>query len=129
MIPGSIPNARGKFLSPTVSIGGGALTGYPTDLAFDNLSNLGVYPNPSTLFSAGAPIQMNGKHPMRTTGQAMPTNRAQYMFLPVRDSAGAEWIDVIDLVTGMRTDTNSYKPGVQSIPAEGAHLVMDYFRQ
>ena len=78
---------------------------------------------------SGITLQVNGKHPMRKSVLAMPTNRAQYMFLPVRDEQGVDRIDVIDLVTGARKDTNGYQFGVQSIPAQGAELVMDYFRQ
>ena len=40
-----------------------------------------------------------------------------------------ELVDVIELATGLRIDTNAHHAGVQSIPADGAMLVMDYFRQ
>lgn len=133
---GSVPNPRGKSLLIERSLGAGVLTGHPMDLAFDNMHNLGVFPNTATVFSSSAPVQTNGKHPMRgtlafgTQDTHLPTNRAKYMFIPVRDQqAGTERIDVIDLVNGIRVDTNVFHAGVQSIPAPGARLVMDYFRQ
>lgn len=130
LVSGSSSNARGKSFGITRSIGGGTLTGQPMDLAFDNLSNLGVYPNPTTIFSAGVPAPINGKHPMRQGSTPLATNRAKFLFLPVHGALlGTERIDVIDLATGLRVDTNAFQPGVQSIPAPGASQVMDYFRQ
>ena len=128
LVPGVAANARGKTIAVARSIGSDELTGRPTDLAFDNLANLGVYPSPTTPFSAGFPAQQNGKHPMRGGLFPTPTNRAQFLFLPVTDGA-SERIDVIDLVSGKRVDTNVFQPGIQSIPADGASHVMDYFRQ
>ena len=42
---------------------------------------------------------------------------------------GAGVIDVINLGGLLRQDTNRFIDGVQSIPAAGVSIVMDYYRQ
>ena len=61
----------------------------------------------------------------------MNTNEPQFMFLAVPNSKqGGGVVDVIQLDTGFtRADTNVFQAGIQSIPASGASIVMDYFRQ
>jgi hypothetical protein len=44
-------------------------------------------------------------------------------------SEGPGVVDVVDLTTLQRADTDPFQPGVQSIPARGARVLMDYFRQ
>lgn len=130
LTPGTRPNARGKSLDVVRSIGGDVLTGLPQDVAFDNLRNLGSLGNAHTVFSAGVPKAMNGKGTVRAfpTGVTVVTNNASYLFAPVRTREGGA-VDVIDLATGARVDTNPFQPGVQSIPASDAAVAMDYFRQ
>jgi hypothetical protein len=111
------------------SIGRDQLSGVPFDLAFDDQRNLGALPNFVSTFSAGAPAPLNGKSQVRQLGpggQVVNTNEATYLFVPIR---GAGVVDVIRLSTGLRIDTNAHVAGIQSIPASGAVLAMDYFRQ
>ena len=101
------------------------------DLAFDDQLNLGGLKNVASSFSPGAPAIQNGKSQVRNwNGSIANTSAPALMFLPVEDaSSGAHRIDVFDLATGLRTDTNGYQPGIQSIPAPGASVIMNYFRQ
>ncbi len=126
------PPQRGFALEIDLSLGSAQLTGFPQDVAFDDLSNLGALGNYHTTFSPGVPVVMNGKNLVRDVGLqgVLPTNVPKVIFVPVRradllDNA----IDVIDLATGVRMDTNPFQAGVQSIPAPGARYVMSYFRQ
>jgi YVTN family beta-propeller protein len=114
------------------SIGTDQLTGSPLDIAFDNQRNLGSLPNVQSSFGSGAPAPTNGKSQVRQTpGGIANVNEATYMFLPVREAATGlvANVDVIRLSTKQRVDTDAYQAGVQSIPARGAAVVMDYFRQ
>jgi hypothetical protein len=115
------------------SIGSNVLTGVPVDIAFDNQRNFTGIANFQTSFSAGSPKQLNAKGLVRTIpGPAtVNLNEAQFMFLAVPNSTqGGGVIDVISLNSlTARTDTNVFLPGVQSIPAQGAELVVDFFRQ
>jgi hypothetical protein len=66
----------------------------------------------------------------QVNGVAYNTNEATYLFVPVqRAQAGQEQIDVIRLSSGLRIDTNAFLAGIQSIPAAGASIVANYFRQ
>lgn len=115
-----------------LSLGVGELTGIPMDVAFDNQRNFGGLPNPTlSSFSAGTPVLVNGKNLVRQNGGGvLNSNEPALMFLAVPNSnQGGGVVDVIDLSTNKRRDTNLYQSGVQSIPADGATLVMDYFRQ
>jgi hypothetical protein len=114
------------------SLGVAQLTGIPLDIAFDNLRNFGGLPNPvGSQFSAGSPVAINGKNLVRGAGAAtLNTNEPTFMFLAVPSSSqGGGVVDVIDLETNLRRDVDLYEPGTQSISADGATLVMDYFRQ
>ena len=129
------PNARDMEWSVQTSIGPDQLTGIPVDIAFDNQMNQTGLPNYSTNFSAGSAAALNGKGLVRGTtivgfGGAN-SNEPAYMFLAVPNSTqGGGVIDVINMGTSYtRTDTNVFEAGIQSIPATGAQLVMDYFRQ
>jgi hypothetical protein len=60
----------------------------------------------------------------------MNTNEPAFLFLAIPSSSrGGGVVDVISLGTGQRRDVDLYEPGIQSISASGANLVMDYFRQ
>jgi hypothetical protein len=57
-------------------------------------------------------------------------NEPRYLFLAVPSSSeGPGVVDVIDLATLTRVDTDLTTPGTQSIRAVGAAVLMDYFRQ
>lgn len=132
LLPGEQPNLRDITFSILETIGSDQLTGVPESLAFDNQRNLGVLPNVANAFSAGTPAVINGKGLVRELPAAgiVNTNEPAYLFVSVRGgSAGTGAVDVIDLATGLRLDTNVFQDGVQSIPTPGARLVMDYFRQ
>jgi YVTN family beta-propeller protein len=124
------PHPRELALGVARSIGPDELTGQPLDLAFDDQVNLGALPNHHTAYSAGTPAVANGKNLVRAVpGLGLrATNSPSYLFVPTRSRAGGQ-VDVIDLVAGVRVDTNPFLPGVQSIPVAGAARVMGYFRQ
>jgi DNA-binding beta-propeller fold protein YncE len=129
LIPADSPHLRDMQFRVIRSIGRDQLSGVPFDLAFDDQRNLGALPNFVSTFSAGAPAPLNGKSQVRQLGpggQVVNTNEATYLFVPIR---GAGVVDVIRLSTGLRIDTNAHVAGIQSIPASGAVLAMDYFRQ
>ncbi len=111
------------------SFGISQLTGIPLDIAFDNQRNFGGLPNPvASQFSAGTPIAINGKNLVRLGG--INTNEPALMFLAIPSSSqGGGSVDVIDLSTNLRRDVDLFTPGIQSVSADGATLIMDYFRQ
>ncbi|MCZ6597990.1 MAG: hypothetical protein O7B99_10150, partial [Planctomycetota bacterium] len=86
-----------------------------------------------TLFSVGIPVAMNGRNLVRRVGAVVENaNEPALMFVAIpRSSEGRSVVDVLDLGAGgnVRFDTNPFQVGVQSIPAPGAAIVMDYFRQ
>jgi hypothetical protein len=115
------------------SIGSDVLTGAPSDIAFDDWSNVSIYPNFTTPFSPGPGKPYNGKGLLRlvpgVTLQASNSPVTLYAAVPFSDE-GPGVIDVIDLGAGnVRLDTNPFQDGVQSIPAPGAQVMMHYFRQ
>jgi YVTN family beta-propeller protein len=128
---GEAPNLRSRAMKIEASIGDDQLTGWPSDIAFDDQRNLGALPVEPGPFSAGTSIPINGKHPVRqVNGVAYDTNSASYLFVPVHGAQpGQEQIDVIRLSTGLRIDTNAFLAGIQSIPAAGASVLANYFRQ
>ena len=138
---GAIPLDPGLFVSPQlrdiefevpVSIGGDQLTGIPVDIAFDNQRNLAALTNWGTIFSAGTPVNINGKAIVRVLGPVVVnTSEPRFMFVAVPNSdQGGGVVDVLRIDSGfLRFDTNPFQPGIQSIPAPGANIVMDYFRQ
>ena len=115
------------------SIAAPLLTGVPTDIAFDNQRNFGSLPNYATAFSAGVPLVMNGKSlvkPIPGTSTIENANEPQFMFLAVPNSTeGPGVVQVFEALTNNPVDTNPFVPGVQSIAAPGATVLMDYFRQ
>ncbi len=132
LLPAEAPNMRGLSFRIARSVGSDQLTGIPVDLAFDDLHNLGGLENLLSPFSAASPLALNGKSLVRALGSQgfAGTNQATYLFVPVRRTAdGVGAVDVIELASGLRVDTNAHHDGVQSIPADGAAIVMDYFRQ
>ena len=130
MVP-FVPNMRGHSFRIQRSIGSDQLGGAPLDIAFDDLRNYGALPNVTSVFGAGAGRDINGKSQVRQLGGVIRnTNAATYMFLPVRDGGGiGRGIDVIDLASGLRIDTNAFRPGLQPVAARSATVVADYFRQ
>jgi hypothetical protein len=124
---------RGLEFRIARSVGSDQLTGTPLDLAFDDQLNLGALRDHSTPFSTRAPADINGKNLVRAVAGVgiRATSVPRHMFVAVRDPATGMpgGIDVIDLLTGLRKDVNAFRPGTQSIPARGASVVMDYFRQ
>ncbi len=132
LAPGSLPNMRDLTFVLAASLDETVLSGTASDLAFDDQRNLGSLPNYVTPFSAGTPLAMNGKSLVKVVpGLGIENvNEPRFLFLAVpRSSAGSGVVDVIDLQTLERADTNPFQPGVQSIPARGARVLMDYFRQ
>lgn len=132
LLAGSSPQFRNQTYAVEVSVGSEQLSGKPVDLAFDDMVNLGALANVSSAFSAGTPAEINGKSMVRDfAGNRTNTNAASYLFvpIPVPEQGGHGVIDVIDLATGQRIDTNPFQDGLQSIPARGATVVSSYFRQ
>ncbi|MCZ6598269.1 MAG: beta-propeller fold lactonase family protein [Planctomycetota bacterium] len=138
---GIIPLDLGFFADPTIrdlewgvisALGEDQLTGVPTDIAFDNWTNFTVFPNYSTAFSAGTPVQPNAKGILLTVpgGGISAATVPRIMLLAVPNSTeGPGVIDVVRIDGALRMDTDPFTPGTQSIPAPGAITVMDYFRQ
>ncbi|MHC5012820.1 MAG: hypothetical protein ACYTG6_18060, partial [Planctomycetota bacterium] len=127
---GQNPHIRDIEFRVRNTIGPDRLTGVPVDIAFDNLMNLSGLPNSVSNFSAGTPLQANGKSQVKLGG-ATNANEATFMFLavPFSDQGGGV-VDVIRLDSGFqRFDTDPFQSGVQSIPAQGVSVLMDYFRQ
>ncbi len=129
--PGQTPQFRSMTYAVDVALDATQLTGVPVDLAFDDLYNLGALPNVHTPFSAGNPAVLNGKGLVRAPlGARIPASQPSYLFLTVPVSTeGPGVIDVVDLETATRFDTDVAQPGVQSIPASGAACITGYFRQ
>ncbi|MEM7306889.1 MAG: beta-propeller fold lactonase family protein [Planctomycetota bacterium] len=139
---GLVPLDPGIFADPSIrelewsvlgSVGSDQLTGIPTDIAFDNWTNFCTFPNYSTNFSAGVPASYNAKGLVFTVpGGGLTQGNlpiTMYAAVPV-SSEGPGVVDVISLEAGLtRVDTNPFAEGTQSIPAPGAAVVVDYFRQ
>ncbi len=126
------PQLRDMSFDVRASIGPAQLTGIPVDLAFDDQDNFGLLQNFFTPFSAGDPIELNGKSIARPSGAtALPRNRARFLFVAVPNSTdGQGAVDVLDLDGGFqRFDTNAFQPGVQSIRASGVLRLGHYFKQ
>ncbi len=127
------PHQRDIEFAVRVAIGPDQLTGIPVDIAFDNLMNVAGLPNTQSVFSAGSPVQANGKSQVKGVQNV---NEATYMFLaipfsnPNLSGHGGGVIDVIDINDAYRRlDTDPFDIGIQSIPAQGVSVLMDYFRQ
>lgn len=127
-----IPNIRDLVLGVTVSIGETELSGRPVDIAFDNMRNYGGLTNVITTFSAGTPVQSNGKGLVRVVAnQVVNTSEPKYMFAAVPFPLFGEGrIDVLAIDgSNSLVDVNAFQAGNQSIPAIGVSVLMDYFRQ
>jgi hypothetical protein len=130
--PGSLPSLRDLSFAIDASLDSQVLTGVPVDLAFDDQRNLGSAPNLGTQYGAGAPLALNGKSIAKTLPGVGPVAAAapRFLFAAVPSStAGPGVVDVIELATLTRFDVDAGAPGVQSIPAPGASVLMSYFRQ
>ena len=129
-----IPAFRDMSFKVNISIGPDQLTGVPTDMALDDMVNLGATPNQAPIQGAGSPVNTNGKSSVRLGGQGVVVGakNPNYLFLAVPfSSQGPGVVDVIDINTpgAKRVDTNVYQSGIQSIPASGVSGLMDYWRQ
>jgi len=129
----SNPGLRDIEFAVRISIGPDQLTGIPVDIAFDNLMNVSGLPNTQSIFSAGSPVQANGKSQVKGTQNV---NEATYIFLavpfsnPILSGQGGGVVDVIDINDAYRRlDTDPFQTGTQSIAAQGVSVLMDYFRQ
>lgn len=130
--PNSVPHFRDLVMKVDASLGAAVLTGIPVDLAFDDQRNYAALPNRFGPFSAGAPAPVNGKSLVRDLGQPVPANNPAHLCLAVpqsSDAGGSGAVDVIELASLARQDTNAFQPGVQSLPMPGVRVLMDYFRQ
>ena len=123
--PFQAPGLRGLEWSVVTSIGPDRLSGLVTDIAFDNLLNTGAFDNLTNQFSPSGSVIVNGKAIVKQG--PTPANNPFYLFAAVPNEGV---IDVISLDTGNdRIDTNVFEPGIQSIPARDANVLMDYFEQ
>lgn len=133
VITDPVPQLRAMEIKVQRSIGSDVLSGTPVDLAFDNQRNLGALPGLATTFSLPSPAQVNSKSLVRFTpdGQFANTNEPALMFVAIEGAGGSaqNLVDVIRLDSNQRQDVNPFELGVQSIPAGGATVLMDYFRQ
>jgi hypothetical protein len=116
------------------SVGGSAeLSGVPTDIAFDNMRHIAGVANKFTNFSAGNPVQINGRGMVRQPPglNIRQTTTPTFMFVAVPNPfQGSGVVDVINVDgTIRREDTNPFLAGVQSIPVQDVTVLMDYFRQ
>jgi len=131
--PPVTPQLRAMDFALAASIGEDQLTGVPSDIAFDDLTNLAGLPNVRSAFGAGSPLPANGKSQVKPDGSGgvQNANEPSWLFAAVPSSTeGPGVVDVIDLAgTLERVDTDPFQDGVQSIPAPGAERVASYFRQ
>jgi hypothetical protein len=125
------PQFRDMTIAVDRSIDEKSLTGIPVDLAQDDQVNLGLLPNHASEFGSGVPATTNGKSLVRRVGERIaPAKSPAYLLVSIPNSMqGGGVIDVIDLATRRRIDTNRFVPGVQSIPAMGVTALADYWRQ
>lgn len=133
LVSGSPPHFRDMSLAVPVSLGETVLSGVPVGFGFDDLRSRAGLPNLTTPFSAGPPLAINGKQLVRGQCASGVTNCStpRYAFVAVPNPAqGASVVDVIRIDQGFtRIDTNAFHVGIQSIPAPGVQVVMDYYRQ
>jgi len=133
LVPGSSPHPRQLRMTADVALGASELTGVPTDLAFDDQRNLGSLPSPQGAFSAGTPAAFDGKCLIRQgSGGALPVSAPSHLFVAVPRSSqnlGAGAVDVIELASYSRRDTNAFQSGVQSVSMPGVRVLMNYWRQ
>ena len=132
--PGSFgtPGLRDLGFGIFASIGSDQLTGVPVDIAFDNQRNRSALTNFGSLYSAGVPVNVNGKSLSKPSGGAfIVANTPRFMFLAIPNAIeGPGVVDVIEVAGGVRRfDTNPYLDGIQSIQAPGVNVLMDYYRQ
>jgi hypothetical protein len=95
-----------------------SLTGIPLDLAQDDQVNLGLLPNHASEFGSGVPAAVNGKSLVRRVGERIaPAKSPAYLLVSIPNSTqGGGVIDVIDLATKRRIDTNRFVPACSRFP-------------
>jgi hypothetical protein len=125
------PQFRSMALVVDPSLDSSVVTGIPIDLALDEQVNLGVTPNLSSSFSAGTPLAVNGKSMVRASNVGFVAAKSpQFLLIAVPNSSeGPGVVDVVDLATLQRHDTDAWQFGVQSIQAPGVFGLADYWRQ
>ena len=127
------PRFRDLSIGVLASLGEEALSGIPTDIAFDNQRSFGALPNVFTPFSAGEPIELNGKSQVRVSQVGIVnSHESRFLFAAIPNPVDSDGVvDVIDIERpGLpRLDVDVFTPGVQSVPAPRASVVVDYWRQ
>jgi hypothetical protein len=126
------PQFRDMAYGVQVSIGGDILSGLPADIAFDNLRSVSGLPNFPSVYSAAAPVPINGKNIVRGSCPGISnTSEPRFLFAAITTpTQGNGVVDVIRIDGNFqRFDTDVFLPGTQSIPAPDVRVVMDYFRQ
>jgi len=127
------PQLRNINFGVLLSLGASTdhLSGIPVDIAFDNQRSVSAVTNFFTPFGAGTPILANGKAHVRGFCNGIRNaSEAKYLFVAVPNLANNNGsVDVLDLATGNRIDTNPFVSGTQSIPAPNVSFLADYFRQ
>lgn len=128
------PTFRDMTFKIRASIGQEQLTGTPVDIAFDDMVNYGSTVNFfgfNPQFSAGVPSPINGKSAVRlVNGVAQGAKLVRFLFAAVPNSTeGPGAVDVINVQTGVRFDTDAYTAGVQSVQVPSVSGVIDYWRQ
>jgi len=130
------PGVRDMQFGVFVSIGEDQLSGIPVDIGFDNQRAFAALQNITTPFSAGAPIEINGKSIIRRDpdngNRVVNSHEARFLFAAVPNNVGGSGVvDVINISAAgtPRVDTDVFTPGVQSVAAANANFVIDYWRQ
>jgi hypothetical protein len=123
--------SRQLDLDVFISLGEETISGTPVDIAFDCMLNIaGGLPNPTTQFSAPevpAPVNGKGWHRVLPGPTFVPASTPTFMFVAVPNKGV---VDVMRVQGGFqRIDVDVTTSGVQSIVADGALVLCDYWRQ
>jgi hypothetical protein len=120
------PSFRDKEWTVDRVVAPAQLTGFPTDIAFDDVVNIGAGPQIAFAFAPAPTISQDSKQQVRPVpGGLSNVNFYTYLFVS-NPSSGT--IDVIDATSMLRVDVDPVTPGVQSIQAPGAAVVCNYWR-
>jgi hypothetical protein len=129
------PQFRSMTLGVSDSVGESVLTGIPTDLAPDDLRNLGSLEEHRSVFGAGVPKLFNGKGLVREVapGTFRPVSNPAFLVVavPVAKAGGGGRLDVLrsNVAGTPRLDVDAFAGGVQSTRAPGVRVLAHYFRQ
>ncbi len=132
LLPGEMPGFRQTVfgLETPISMSTGQLSGIPTDIAFDEMANLGGLPGLANVFSAGSPLPGNGKGLMKRDFPALRRATGPVALFAAVPGQGV--VDVIDMgapSTPVSLDVDPYRAGTQSIIAPGVSSLSSYWRQ